>query len=439
MKNNSSIKISEKWNKPYRKSNKKDLSVVLELSAPEDLVEVKKEKVNSNIVFVIDTSGSMAANIVNDGYALGVLKQGWNGFFNVNEVEKDLEFRKRKTKLEQVVSAVISSISLLNEKDSFSIVTFSNEANVIFEIQNATLDAKHKAFSLLSSLIPSGGTSLFKGWETGVKQLSKKSTLNNVNNRVVLLTDGQATDGVNETSFCKVVSDIADISSITTTTFGVGEGFNENLLLNLANDGEGNFYFIDEKSNITEMFEREMFDVSNIVFKKVKMSFEGHNFNGLKLLNDFKKSDDGLYSIPNIIKGKKIKIIMQGDAIGKDAEIKLHFSYIDNDKNTVVYIKNVKVDISSENYQNSDVEEEVINLVVGKIQKDISANIQRGNILNAKENIKQAKEYAKFIKGENGNKLIATLNETEKNIEIGKCSLASKTMAYSSYCFNYSK
>ena len=62
--------------------------------------------------------------------------------------------------------------------------------------------------------------------------------------------------------------------SISTSTFGVGEDFNEDLLLKNEQNGNGNFYFIAEDNNFDQMFSEEFTGLSNIVATEIKLKLD---------------------------------------------------------------------------------------------------------------------------------------------------------------------
>ena len=86
-------------------------------------------------------------------------------------------------------------------------------------------------------------TNIHGGWVKSVEEIAKNMKKDSLN-RVILLTDGQANTGkTNPDDICVDVSRIAN-KNISTSTFGIGCGFNELLLSSMSQTGLGNFYFI---------------------------------------------------------------------------------------------------------------------------------------------------------------------------------------------------
>ena len=71
---------------------------------------------------------------------------------------------------------------------------------------------------------------------------------------MLLLTDGLANQGVTDPNRLIQMARHQREQDVPTTTFGVGLKFNEDLLIQMASEGGGNFYFIDNPDQIPQMF-----------------------------------------------------------------------------------------------------------------------------------------------------------------------------------------
>ena len=134
--------------------------------------------------------------------------------------------------------------------------------------------------------IDSGGsTALFDGWQEGVKQLApfvKKERIA----RVILLTDGQANHGLVEEG--KIFEHVAKAAGagITTSTVGLGHGFNESLLTGMAKAGEGAANFGQTADDLNEAFEEQFAILSNAFLRQVKVSIQGGSDVQARLLGE---------------------------------------------------------------------------------------------------------------------------------------------------------
>ena len=203
------------------------------------------------------------------------------------------------TKLSQVKSAAIKSIEMLENGDKASLVIFSDKAVVIAESCEINEATKKDLIKKITSLHTQGSTNLHDGWIKGSIEVAKHMSEKTLN-RVILLTDGQVNVGV--TDIQKIIGDCSGLykRSISTTTFGVGKHFDEDLLQSMSTKGGGNYYYIEEGSDITKMFEQEFLGLNNLVASDVKAYFTLHSgFEITNNVNNFEQ-DEKNYIIPNI-------------------------------------------------------------------------------------------------------------------------------------------
>ncbi len=160
----------------------------------------------------------------------------------------------------------------LRPDDRISIVTFDDEINIV-QALTAVGDAKDIE-ARVRSIQSGGSTNLFGGWEEGAKQLApfiKKDRIA----RVILLSDGQANQGlINESEIFTHVSKLAG-TGITTSTIGLGHDFNESLLAGMAKSGEGVANFGQKPEDLDEAFEQQFAILSNTFLRQVEIKIQG--------------------------------------------------------------------------------------------------------------------------------------------------------------------
>ncbi|MFO7947129.1 MAG: VIT domain-containing protein [Armatimonadota bacterium] len=172
------------------------------LAAP-TVERTETKAVPKNISFVLDTSGSMSGE-----------------------------------KIEQAKAALTFCVNRLNPEDRFNIVAFSDGVREFSEeLLAADEGAVKRARKFISDFEASGGTDIDSALKTALKYRVKEKT-----NYVVFLTDGQPTVGeTDEQKITDNVSGYADEISCSTRmfVFGVGYDVNTNFLDRLAQDNGG--------------------------------------------------------------------------------------------------------------------------------------------------------------------------------------------------------
>jgi len=174
--------------------------------------------------------------------------------------------------LETAKECAVRIVKGLRPDDRISIVTFDDAINVVQPLV-AVGDAKDIE-GRVRSIHSGGSTNLFGGWEEGAKQLApfvKKDRIA----RIILLSDGQANAGlVNESEIFTHVSKVAG-AGITTSTIGLGHGFNESLLAGMAKSGEGIANFGQTPEDLDEAFEQQFAILSNTFLRQVELKIQG--------------------------------------------------------------------------------------------------------------------------------------------------------------------
>ena len=148
----------------------------------------------------------------------------------------------RGEKLEQAKKGCVDIYESLNSNDRLTVLAFDHEVVSVVNPQTPPNLIKERIMALESG----GSTNLSKGWYLGLLELQTYSTDKHIN-RLILLSDGQANAGEQKVSTLGEESSRArNEMGITTSTIGIGAGFQEDILATLANESGGRFWFIGE-------------------------------------------------------------------------------------------------------------------------------------------------------------------------------------------------
>lgn len=194
------------------------------------------ERKRANIVLVVDTSGSMS--------------QG--------------------NRIRLVQDGVLALINGLQEGDTIGIVTYSTEATLQLRPTNVLSEAR----AVISGLHPNGSTNAQAGLRLGFT-LAEQAFDAEKNNHVILLSDGVANVGTTEPG--SLLDDIKEFArdGIFLSAVGVGLGnFNDVLLEQLANNGDGSYAYIDTSAEARKVLGTDITGLLEIVAKDAKIQLE---------------------------------------------------------------------------------------------------------------------------------------------------------------------
>jgi Ca-activated chloride channel family protein len=190
-------------------------------------------------------------------------------------------------KLEQAKLAVSQILDLMRPVDSVSIIDFDNVVSLTAEADSVTPGARIEMKYEVNRLQPRGSTDLAGGWFAGCERVARRLTESRVN-RTLLLTDGEANVGITGIPELSGHASALFERGVSTSTFGIGRGFNERLLEAMANHGGGNYYYIDSDQRIPELLLEEFNDLSAVTLKNVVLEVNFPAGVSAELLGDWR-------------------------------------------------------------------------------------------------------------------------------------------------------
>ncbi len=212
-------------------------------------------------------------------------------------------------KLKYVKMATKILSNQLNQKDTLSLTIYDNEIDKL--VPPTKMKDMH-GFELAIDSIRSGGmTFLSGGYEQGCKFANDKKSKDNIT-RVMLLTDGLANEGITDPDQLASIALKKNNDGITTTTIGVGEGYDEFLLGKMAENGGGGTYFIENPDDAPGVFQEELGYLKSMAATKVTIKFIPKNKDIVfDQLNTYRVNDDGSYLLGDLYSGQKKSIVLE--------------------------------------------------------------------------------------------------------------------------------
>jgi Ca-activated chloride channel family protein len=198
----------------------------------------KNQTAAKEVVFVLDTSGSMA-----DDNKIGKAK-----------------------------AALRFGVNALNARDRFNIVSFAGEEHLLAErLITADDKGKREALAFIENLKATGGTNINDALLAALKQLNKSEHPQ----MVVLLTDGQPTVGTTRAEQILSNAGAANKTNARIFTFGVGYDVNTVLLDALANEQRGTVAYVEPKEDLEIKVSSFFSKVNNPVLSDLQIDWGG--------------------------------------------------------------------------------------------------------------------------------------------------------------------
>lgn len=171
-------------------------------------------------------------------------------------------------KMKQAIEAAVMAVNVLDANDIVSIVTYDTDVEVI--VPATKVSNKNSIINALRRIRAGGSTALFAGVSKGAGEVRKFIEKNRVN-RVILLSDGQANIGPSTPTELGQLGMSLGKETISVTTIGLGLGYNEDLMTQLAGYSDGNHAFVENAQDLVKIFQYEFGDVMSVVAQDVNI------------------------------------------------------------------------------------------------------------------------------------------------------------------------
>ncbi len=219
----------------YREPGK-DGYFLLQLSPKDNITD--SELVNKDIVFVLDTSGSMA----DEG------------------------------KMEKARNALLFGVKTLREGDHFNVINFAGEEHLMeSKMISANADGKRRGEEFVKKLQPNGGTNINDALKAAMRQFDSSDRPK----MLVFMTDGLPTVGESNVENIIKNSKETKVDGLRMFTFGVGYDVNTTLIDRLAAENSGVADYIEPKENLEIKVSNFFIKVNSPVLTDLVLDFGG--------------------------------------------------------------------------------------------------------------------------------------------------------------------
>jgi Ca-activated chloride channel family protein len=221
----------------------------------------KQEKVvNKNLIFVLDSSGSMSGK-----------------------------------KIKQAKEAVRFVINHLNKNDRFSLIDFDDGVTVFSsKVLAATGENREKALAFVDGIEDSGGTNI----NDALLQALKMTESGDRPSYILFLTDGLPTVGITDTA--EILKNLrkANDTKSRIFVFGVGYDVNTELLDRMSSENRGVSLYVTGESNLEVAISNYYEKISSPLLSDLKV-----DFSGIKVADVYPRI------LPDLFKGSQLVLL----------------------------------------------------------------------------------------------------------------------------------
>jgi Ca-activated chloride channel family protein len=241
------------------------VDVLVRVQAPDAPAGIQAARTPLHLALVIDRSGSMAGQ-----------------------------------PLSEARRAAAFVIDGLAAQDRASLVVYDDAVETLVPLTG--LADKSTLQRAIARITDGGSTNLHGGWIGGAETLAPSTTAGVVS-RVILLSDGCANKGITTPEVIFAQCRELAAAGVTTSTYGLGRGFNEDLMIGMARAGQGNTYYGQTAEDLMDPFREELALLNALCARRLILEVQTAEGVRAEVLNGYTAVGDGGWQLPDLAYG----------------------------------------------------------------------------------------------------------------------------------------
>ena len=263
------------------------VTMMLDMTAP--ITDAAKSRPGQAVEVVIDRSGSMSGAVFNSAK-----------------------------------ESILKLIDRLAPQDSFGLIAFDNQALIVAPIRTMAdhdMPALRKAVREMQT---GGNTDISAGYTMGLRELSRVAT--DAGATLLLISDGHANSGEQDPTVLAQIATTHAGNKVTTSTIGLGTGYDEKILEALAQGGNGAHrfaYTIDEAigaiaAEVDDLLEKSVVNAL-MRFTPSALLTTNPRIEILQRLPHFKEGDTYVVQLGDLYAGENRRFVIDIEVPGMPA------------------------------------------------------------------------------------------------------------------------
>ncbi len=345
-------------------------------------------------------------------------------------VDKSTSMHGKRMDMVKVTSRRI--LQQLNQGDFFSVVTFSDRAEVVVEPAR-DLDQK-KMDARISLIQTGGGTEMFHGLNLGYQLIMRNHRTTNINH-IILITDGQT---YGDESKCLDLARQIKGQGITISAIGIGKEWNEHFLDNLAARTGGTSVYVSRAHDLKSFLELKFNALHESYAENIRMQVTNTDTDArlryvFRVRPEPNRLDtEGAIALGNI--GQREPLVFLLEILVPNAEeyegvksvmrCEIRYNLSGKDVPAAIHLFDIRLPISVENIQESpppEIIQAMSRLTLYRMQEQARMEVDNGDVAAATRRLKY---LATNVSESGDHDLASTILEEAERLEGGKAHLS---------------
>ncbi|GAN76148.1 vWA domain-containing protein [Acidisphaera rubrifaciens] len=184
----------------------------------------------------------------------------------------DVSGSMRGPKIAAARDAALALAAALTPRDRLSIVTFDSHTRLLLDARAMDEAGRAAARTAIAGIAAGGQTNLFDGWLLAAERVAcAMDALPDASHRVLLLSDGQANEGLTDRIEIARHAGALLERRVITSALGIGDGYDEDLLGAIVEAGGGNLHDAAEAGEIGEVVLGDLHEGRAILVERVRL------------------------------------------------------------------------------------------------------------------------------------------------------------------------
>ena len=177
-------------------------------------------------------------------------------------------------RIANAIAAASAAVERMRDEDSVTVVSFDTQAKVVVAPTRTTAEAKPAILAAIRNIRLGGDTCISCGLDEAMHQLEQTSVSPDQVNRMILLSDGEPTDGVKDVPGFRTLAAGMRDRGFPITTIGVDVHYEEKVMEAIALESNGHHYFVANPSGLPAIFQQEFELLEDSVANESELSVE---------------------------------------------------------------------------------------------------------------------------------------------------------------------
>ena len=178
------------------------------------------------------------------------------------------------SRMNLVKNSLYILVDNMRQSDKISICTYASATETILNPTGLEEIDAQSVKDIIAELTAGGSTAMGSGLQNAY-DVNNLGHMENGVNRVIVCSDGDANvGGTSHEAILELIDEYVD-QGITLSTLGYGSGnYNDLMMEQLADQGNGNYYYIDSEEEARRLFTEEISGLMEVIAKDVKIQVE---------------------------------------------------------------------------------------------------------------------------------------------------------------------